>query len=505
MAGLLSFLNNSQKTSSYSEVIPEDIMSWDDWRKRSESLFFFCNVVLSTVFGDKFQNFGIIHRHLCRFLTGPSRRKFISVFRGSFKTTVLLGYCVYLYCWAVANNTPISICYNTATKENAEHFMEDFREILRSSKLLRWIFPELPAVKEFRIWRKWKVEYKDFKFHVSSLETATVSRHYTVMINDDLVNDLNSESELERKKIIKSWRYQKSVLTKYKKLGIGLEVDVGTPYHSQDLISYIYKKVKSYDKFVVPYKLDGYLTFPEMYTWDDFSDKRDDQGASIFATQYELVVLEEADRLLKEEWVRYWKQLPQIYRRYMIVDPAGTEESRNCPTGIVIFDINEAGVIFLVYAEELWLTPRGLINKTKELKEVYDPDEIYFEKEKYSVTIADTMEHLAPRLEFSFVTPKNRRKVDRILKLKQKFETKRILFAEGMKTLIDRGVTFPDSEYVDMLDALAYGAEIAIPPPRSSRYGRRGENKERELDEFEKELHQIQEVMNRRENYDAYF
>jgi len=490
---------------------PSRIQTREDWREECKSIFYLCKVVLGECWKDKFQDFGKLHEMLCNFLDlkkNPSRKKFISVFRGSYKTTVLIGYVIYLLTWALVNKKPISIVYNTATKENAEAFMEDVRETIRQGVFYRWIFPEgLPDPKDnsYKRWSMKKIEYKWVKFHVASLDTRQVSRHYQVLINDDLVNDDNAHSDVERGNIKRKWRYQKSIITRYKKHKIGLEIDVGTPFDSRDLISYITKKVKSYDKFIMPYALPdslgrldlekeyGILTFPEMFVWEDYKELREEQGESIFSTQYELKCPEEGDLLCKEEWIKHWRFLPESYTRYMVIDPAGTDDKQhNCPTGIVVCDVNPAGTIFILHAGQYWITPKELIDLMDEMREFYDPDEIFVEKEKYSITIADTMEHLAPKLNFSFVMHDNQPKEKRILRLKQWFETGRILFGEGMKELENQALSYPDCNYVDMLDALAYVLKVMIPPKRGIK---RSATEESE-DEFEAELSRITALHN---------
>ena len=477
----------TQATSSNPSEIEHQAFAWrprEWWREQCRDPYFLMVVVLSTAFGDKFQNFGAVHKILAEFLNvlvTASQKKFVSIFRGSYKTTTILGMCVYWFVWAIVEKQVSRICYNTATKENAEIFMGDFHQILQECPLLLAIFPEIPRRDaDFKRFTLKKVELGYAKFNVASLDTRQVSRHYTTIINDDLVNDVNGFSDVERRKVIRQWRFQKSIITRYKKHKIGLEIDIGTPYHSKDLMSMIAndKKLK-YHRFKIPYALPddkgrlnlgdklGILTFPEMFTWEDYQELRDEQGASIFATQYELKTLEEADTICKSEWIRHWTVLPVNYARYMFVDCGGIDDGgRSCPTGIIIFDINESGTYFLLLAQEYWLTPKELIFTMDRLRREFDPDEILVEKEKYSVTIGDTMDHLAPKLNFSFAEPMNRNKHARIRRLKGRFETGRILFAQGMQTLEDRAIAYPDCEYFDMLDALSYGIDYAIPPSR---------------------------------------
>ena len=491
------------------------------WLTKCRDLHFFCKHVLSKAWLDKFHDFGILHRMLCDFLMfskTPSTKKLISIFRLAYKTTTLLGYVVWLFCWHLAMGKSMSIVYNTATKENANAFMEDFRQTLLECKFLHAIFPMLPTnAKKYRKWSAYRVEYKWVKFHVASLDTKQVSRHYNIIINDDLVNDDNAFSEKERDTIKRKWKFQKSIIEKYvKKTGSGFEIDVGTPYHPKDLMSWLIKDTKTYDKFLMPYaikddgtvadlkKRNGYLTMPEVYAWEDFDEKRHEQGKSIFASQYELRVLEEADKLCDEAWLKYWKFLPERYYRIMVIDPAGVKEGRSSSTGITICDSDQAENLYVVFADEFKISPMELIDKMRELKAIYKPDEIYIEKEKYSITIADTIEHLQQSLDFSFVENKNKGKDDRIHRLKQWFENGRILLGQNQDDLINQILEYPDCQSKDILDSLAYQIEVQYVPKSTHETEREAKPSSEEA--FEDELKKIAYMEEaKRIRYDAYF
>ena len=494
---------------------PFEYRSREWYRKRCLELFFFCSCVLGKAWLDKFQDLGYIHEKLCAFLQSPSTKKLISQFRGSYKTTIILGFVIWLFCWNLVRGKPISICYNTATKENAEAFMREFQETLKECALLNDIFPELPVDWKSQCgkWSKWVVIYKWVKFQVASLDTKQVSRHHTVIINDDLVDDDNAYSEKERETVKRKWKYQKSIITKYKKREVGLEVDVGTPYDSRDLMYFMINKLDTYEKFLVPYAVrtdgkpvdpflkDGILTFPEMFMWEDFQEKFSEQGKSIFSTQYQLFTVEESDKLCDEEWLRYYKFLPENRIRVMVVDPAGTEDTDNPATGITICDTDQTGTIYVVFAGQFWVTPMQLIKKMEWLKEEFDPDEIYIEKEKYSITIADTVEHLAPSLNFDFVSHKDIPKPARIAKLKQYLETGRILLRQGMKELENQLLEYP-SGAKDILDSLAYQVRVMTIPNKKIM-------PDREIkveDAFEEEIARIEAFNDRLGgNHDAWF
>lgn len=448
------------------------------WLEECRKLWFFVFVVLPTIRSDKFQNMGLLHRYLCEFLERPSRKKWLSMFRGSYKTTIILGYLLWLFSWSVQEDLGESICYNTASKENASIFSQDFRDYLAEGELLRWIFDRIPAkAEQYKKNTQWRVEQGTTKFHVASLDTRQVFRHYRTIVNDDLVNDRNAFSDSQREDVIKQWRLQKSILTRHRKFKIGKEIDVGTPYHPKDLTAHI-RRLESYDKFIMPYALEdgrgpvdphkrnGVLSFPEMFSWEDFQDLREEQGFAVFNTQYLLETVDEADVLCKPEWIRYWVTLPGNYRRIMVVDPAGVETKHSSATGITICDHSGSG-IYIVHGQRYWVTPKNLIRIMESLKETWDPDEIYVEREKYSVTIADTIDHEKSRLNFSFVEPRGRSKPSRIMRLRQWLETGRILLPRNNNAEIEDALTLYTpgaAEFEDLLDSLAYHLDKYNPP-----------------------------------------
>ena len=150
----------------------------------------------------------------------------------------------------------------------------------------------------------------------------------------------------------------------------------------------------------------------------------------------------------------------------MVIDPGGAEAGVNDPTGITIVDTDTGGDMFVVLADEYSLTPMGLINKIKELKDQYNPDDIRVEKEKYSLTIADIMQHNFPLMNVSFVEHKGRPKEDRIWRLKQLFEAKRIYIGHNQEAFKSQLIEYPHVTHDDILDSLAYHIDIRrIPEP----------------------------------------
>jgi phage terminase large subunit-like protein len=287
--------------------------------------------------------------------------------------------------------------------------------------------------------------------------------------NDDLENEKNYQTEGQRSDLMNSFMFQQSVLTKVKSKGIGLDIFVGTPYHFQGL-TWKVRNDKSYSHLEIPCYVDRDkakgVTFPERFTVDDFEDIRKKQSGSVFASQYLLFPLNEEDALCPESWLRYWDALPDPAWRTMVIDAGGTEGGKRDFTGITIVDTDINGNMYVVLAEEYHFSPMDFMNKIAQLKQDYNPDDIRVEKEKYTTTIADIFQHKFPLLNISFVEHKGRNKEQRIWRLQQWFQGKRIFVGRNQSAFRDQLTQYPSVNHDDMLDSLAYHLDIRrVPEP----------------------------------------
>ena len=453
------------------DISTSDLQNRDWWRKECRDLYFFETAVLSYAWPDRFHDFAGIQRQMCDFLNvrvTPSRKKFLSAFRLSFKTTVLQGFFTYEFVWSLVDNRPIGMVYNTATKENSSMFNESVAYDLTQNDLLKWIFPELPKSESgYKKFTKNRIQQGHSRLEFASLDTIQVGRHAPVMVNDDLENDENALSNVMREELKRKWRYQKAILTKIKKKGLGLEIDIGTPYHFQGLIWHI-RGLSTYDKLIIPCWVEAngqkVVTMPEVYSVEDFEEKREEMGSAIFSAQFLLHPLPEEDALCRPDWLKYYTNLPDNTWRTMVVDPGGSDPATKDSTGISIVDTDENGDMYLVYYKKLWLTPIELMELIGTLKEEYRPDDIRIEKEKYSVTIADHFRHRFPTMNISYVEHKGREKRQRIWRLRQWLQSGRLWIRADDREAETDLLQYPHLDYDDGLDSLAYHLDFRRTP-----------------------------------------
>jgi hypothetical protein len=293
---------------------------------------------------------------------------------------------------------------------------------------------------------------------------------HNCILNDDLVTKDNAFSEVGRSAVRRAWSFQKAILTKHKRLGIGTEIDVGTLYHENDLIAYLINEARGYDKFIVPYSIrtaDGreVLSFPEMFTWEDFEDRLSDMGETDFSTQYKLLIHGGSNCLIRREKLKYWSVLPLNYTRYMFIDPAGTEKEKNDPWGFLVWDLDERGYLHVRYCEEAWHDIRNGLRHADHLSQLWSPDEIWFEKEKYSIAADAVSADIVPHLVFQLHDHKNEPPDSRVRRLKPYLETGKILFGEGQEALLKQVLRYPDLKpHDDLLMCMAHAIRVGQAP-----------------------------------------
>jgi len=454
------------------------------WRRESNDLFFFEKVILSRAWPDKFHDFGPFQRQMCNFLTpalNPSKKKLLSAYRLSLKTTVLHGFICWLIAWYHYKKEPTSINYNTATEPNAVAFMEEVRQTLLNCDILQAAFG-LPTTKDgYDSWTKKSIRIGHVKFMVSSFDEQQASRHAQIIINDDVVNEQNYRTEFAREETRRKWRFQKSVSSTIKNVKMNLEIDCGTPYHHDDLMWWLMRKNETYDKFIAA-AISGWpnvgisdilnrtkpLTDPALMTYEILEDKIKEQEASIASSQYLLRPLAEEDAFCLPGWIHHWRHLPETTWRTFVTDPGGAIPGFHDASGFTILDADPEGQLYVVYAKQFWLGPTDLLKKIIELKAQYKPDDSRIEKDKYAMTIADTIEHRLPGLDVSFVRHQGRSKEDRIWKLRPILEKGRLLFGEGQDDLINQMLEYqpPQNKKDDLLDSLAYHLDIIRIPKK---------------------------------------
>ena len=299
---------------------------------------------------------------------------------------------------------------------------------------------------------------------------AVVSRHYDVIIADDIVDEENSRTELQREKVRIWW---------YKTLLPCLEPEgklfiLGTRYHYLDLYGYLIKNEYEYKHQVIrAIEEDGSTPWPEKFSLEWLEERKRQSGSIIFNAQYQNDTSLMKGDIFREEWFRFYDTHPDWERMHFFVgcDPAATRKESILSRGKAEGDWwtivvgarqkGDAGYSSEIYLKELWrgrCTKEEYLTKLKEIQSHYKPVRVAMETVAAQEYLAQDAEKFMPvhRME------RTKDKVARAYWLQAFFENSQVLFpAKNLvadysiwQALSDELLLFPQGEHDDLFDGL---------------------------------------------------
>lgn len=181
-------------------------------RERAEaSLYVFCRDVLG--YGDLYEP---LHRPLCDFVQQPTKQLLLLP-RGHFKSTVV---SVSYPLWLLAKFPDTRILIANATLDNPRKWVAEQLSHLRGNEVLRWVFPEMVPQKDiddFGFVESYtvpsrKATWGEASVEITSVSNNVVSRHYEVILFDDLVSAENSATKLGLETVETLYREDQALL-----------------------------------------------------------------------------------------------------------------------------------------------------------------------------------------------------------------------------------------------------------------------------------------------------
>lgn len=391
--------------------------------------------------------------------------------RGFGKSTVCtVTKVIHLLCC----NRDLRILLASKTKGNAENFLKEVKGHLEGNVDLIRIFGEFYDPKKVRKWTDAEIDVmgrkqmlKESNVTCLGVDSAIVSRHYDVIISDDLVDEENSRTKAQRDKT-KTWYYQTMDPTlEPPEEGVrfrGEHHRLGTRYHYDDLWGHLIENELADHHQVIP-ALDeeGRSPWPEKFTAAFLEDKRKKAGTIIFNAQYQ----NDCDAM-KGEVFAYddCQQIPASeypdesdMKIFMGVDLAikeseTTDQFAICVVGVIgkIGSGSEKYYVLDYYAGQLRFSQQT--EKIVSMYKAWDPILCLVEANAYQLAQVQELKRKNGDMR---VRPHqtDKDKMTRAWKLSPLFEDGRFFFKkDSMGPLIDQLVLFPNHRYKDLFDAL---------------------------------------------------
>lgn len=192
-------------------------------------------------------------------------------------------------------------------------------------------------------------------------------------------------------------------------------------------------------------------------------------GTMLYANQYLNEVVASELQPFKEEWFRYYSELPQFKNTFAMIDPAISLEEGSDYTALTVVDVDEEGKWFVRVAQRYKITPTQIVNLVFKVKAQFNPTMIGIESVAFQkALIYMVVEHMkktgitVPLHEVKAEPSKS--KEMKIMGLIPRFEWGRIYLPKGLNDLELELMQFPRSKHDDLIDALASIETFAFTP-----------------------------------------
>ena len=389
----------------------------------------------------------------------------------------------------VLRNPDVRIMIGSKTQTQASAFLKEIRTHFEQNVNLIRIFGDWKKSrdnvwndKEFTVNRRTVIK-KEATVSALGASGAVVSKHFDIIIGDDLVGFENARTEAQRK-VLKEWFYS----SLYPTLEPDGEIHIlGTRYSPMDLYEDLIKsknyKVNVQQAITVK---DGqeYSLWESKFSLEKLRSIREEAGLIIFNMQYQnntelakgkifkykyFKHFEEYDidydlnrvrvKVLDSQGVPYWIPV----RIYMGADLAISEDetSNNDYFVLTVIGVDKnKNVYVLDYLKER-LTFNAQLNAILDYGKNKFPmvERIGVETVQYQKSLAQEIRRLSLLPVVNIQTSKD--KVTRAMRRSALFENGKVWFRIGMDDLEECLLLFPEVDHDDLFDGLDFALTVA--------------------------------------------
>lgn len=309
------------------------------------------------------------------------KRRMLMAARGTLKSTVAnRNYIV----WRIIKNSNITILINSATLDNSKKKIRTIQEIFEKNKQFRWLFPEVIPPNFNEKWTQTEMcvprtsSDPEYTVEVQSVEGELTSRHYDLIVDDDVVGKENSSTADQIKKVINYYTQSLQLLKKPH----GERLVIGTLWDYADLHNHILENLShQYDILVRSiWKNDRYNRgedgkyhwvtigngekeplYPEMLDVEGIMELRDEivadplRGNSTWMAQYELKIIDDKNSIFNRAQSAkegFWFTEDDLYEKKLAFslgcDPAVSEAKQADDATFIVRALDEEGFWYFV-------------------------------------------------------------------------------------------------------------------------------------------------------------
>ena len=400
------------------------------------------------------------------------------VFRGAGKsTTCTITRSIFL----LIKNPNLRILIASKTSQNAEGFLTEIKNHFENNTLLTEIFGKFYDQRKCTKWDNREIIVlprtsmsKESSITCVGVAGTIVSKHYDVIISDDLVDEENSRTQYMRDKTL-TWYYQTLLPTleppDKEVEHRGEHHRQGTRYHYADLYGHLIEnELKEHTQRIQALDQKGRSPWPEKYPPEWLLKRKRESGMIIFNAQYQNDTEAMKGEIFQYDYCQQldpksWPKVEDL-RIFMGVDLAISEkESADKFAIVVIGALPDGSGIFALDFYEGQLRFKAQTEKIIEYYKKWDPIKIAIETNQYQEAQYQNLKDELPDIRLKQVK-QDKDKITRAMKLSALFEDRKVFFRKGQQDLlVEHIVLFPNHRYKDLFDAF----DLAVSQARSKR------------------------------------
>lgn len=410
-------------------------------------------------------------------------------FRGGGKTTVCT---VVKAIHLLIKDRDLRICLASKTKSNSETFLKEIKGHLEGNEKLITLFGEFYDPARVVKWDNSEIEIvgrsrviREASITCTGVDSAVVSRHYDVIISDDLVDEDNARTKHMRDKT-KVWYYKTLDPTLMppdpNRPHVGEHHRLGTRYHFDDLYGHLKDgssggsggELKRCTQVIPALDEKGCSPWPEVYPPKFFLEKKRKSGTVIFNAQFqcdteamkgEVFQFDDCQQVEVDspEW-----PADEDLKIFMGVDLAITEKEKNDQFAIIVIGVKgkvmvgkdpEAVYLLDFFAQHMRFPAQK--PKILEMYDKWDPIQVGIESNAFQAASYQTLKEDRPSGRFLAIQT-DKDKMTRGHKLSGIFEAGKCFFKKGLAgPVIDQLVLFPGMKLKDLFDAYDLAVRVS--------------------------------------------
>ena len=438
------------------------------------------------------------HREVCDFVQDVSKyhKKLINLPRGHLKSSIItVGFTIQ----QLVKDPSIRILIVSGNYQLATNFIGQIQKILMRNKRLRELYGEFD--KNADQWKRDAIAVyspdadfitKEANLKAQGIDSGVTSTHFDIIILDDVVTRENVTTHEQINKVITFYRDIQDIWDRRR--NNAQIIVIGTRWNDGDLygwlmdkdnpereqVGVLIKQAISNPKIIrdgTRYKLEGgEVLFPRKFSKESLQELLDSKGIREFTAQYLNSIVDDDTAVFKRAWFRRYEYddiKGRELNRYIMVDPAISQEERADYTAMVVVGVDAWGKVFVLEVVRNRFSPTELIGELFRLDDEYKPRSIGIEMVAFQKSlqyfIADeskSRHHYLPIKELKAGNQKDS-KASRIMGLEPYYARGDVFHpnhAKNIDILEDELIRFPYGKHDDVIDALAYFPQLITPP-----------------------------------------